>query len=371
MQLTRRRFFRTSAFAAAAATASLSCPPELLAIMEPRRANSAAGPISLNSNEFAYGAWPSVMEAMRDELASANRYPDDYTGELINAIAKLHNVKPSQVIVGCGSSQILQMVANVYCTKGTTLVQAAPSYEAMAHHAKVAGGAVEYVPLNANFEHDVAQFAARKSANIFYICNPNNPTASITPRKKMDDFIAKAPANSIIFIDEAYHHFATHLPDYVSYLDRPANDSRVIVTRTFSKIYGLAGIRSGYAVASEEIIAKLRNYNTFTSVNTVAVAASIAALADMQGLAKAKKQVDADREAFLTEAKRRNLDVIPSAANFAMVDSKRPIRQVIQHFASNGVSIGRPFPPYDTRARISFGTPEEMGKFWSVWDKMA
>lgn len=364
--LTRRNFFRT-ATAAAAASFVL---PDLAGALEPQRTNSPAGPIQLNSNEYAYGPWSSALDAMRGVLTEANRYPDDRTGELVATIAQLHNVKPSQVILGCGSSQILQMVANVYCTKGTTLVQAAPSYEAMARHAQAAGAAVEYVPLNSAYEHDVEQFVTKTKASVFYICNPNNPTASITPRKKMDDFIAKAPANSIIFIDEAYHHFATHLPDYISYLDKPLNDPRVIVTRTFSKIHGLAGIRAGYAVASEDIIKRLRPFSTFMSVNNLAVAACTAVLKDADGLAKAKRQTDADRDEFLRQAKQRNLSVIPSAANFTMLDTKRPIRQVIDHFGQNGIQIGRPFPPYETHARISFGTPAEMTKFWQAWDKL-
>src|SRR4051812_5052265 len=287
MQLSRRGFFRTSAFAAAAATASLSCPPELLAFTEPRRAFSAGGPIQLNSNEYAYGPWPSAVSAMQDWLSRSNRYPDTNWEEFTRTIAALHRVKPEQVLLGCGSSQILQMAANVFCKAGSNLVQATPSYEAMGHHARSTGAEVIAVKLTPGFAHDLERMGSYKHTGLIYICNPNNPTASITPRKDIEDLLRGLNSDTYVFIDEAYHHFATHSPEYVSFLDQPVNNPRVIVARTFSKIYGMAGLRIGYAVASEDIARRLRQFTTFASISNLGIAAAMAGLKDMTGLAEA------------------------------------------------------------------------------------
>jgi histidinol-phosphate/aromatic aminotransferase/cobyric acid decarboxylase-like protein len=213
--------------------------------------------------------------------------------------------------------------------------------------------------------------ALKGQAGLVYICNPNNPTASITPRKAIEAFLAQVGPQTTVLIDEAYHHFALSSPDYVSFLDQPVPDKRVIVARTFSKIYGLAGIRLGYVVGDPAVIERMRQYALPDGVNNVAAHCGVAALNDASGLASAIKRNEADRSEFVRQAQLRKVNFIPSQGNFVMIDTGKPIRSVIDHFKKNGVAIGRPFPPLDTHARISLGTPNEMKTFWNVWDKLS
>lgn len=384
MQISRRNFFRTTLSASAIAAAgvvasSLPFPTEAFGeprrswSLEPAQATDARGIIWLNSNENAYGPWPSMMPVMREALSFGNRYPRSEYEELISTIAQLHRVKETQVALGCGSSEILRICAEVFTGPDKTLVQASPTFESLGQYAKTRGANVRAVPLTgAGFAHDLDKMRPQggEKVGLVYICNPNNPTASITPRKDIEAYIKQLPNDTFVLIDEAYHHFALNSPDYVSFLDKPVSDPRIIVARTFSKVYGLAGMRLGYAVATEENARKLRAYASFDNVNVASARVGTAALKDDAGLAAAIKRITGDREAFLAEVKKRNISCIPTQANFAMLDTGKPIRQVIDLFKARNIMIGRPFPPLTTYARITIGKPEEMKAFWNAWDGM-
>ena len=373
MQISRRSFLRTSALGAGAGVAVGAFSFPEFARSEPQRnPQIAGGPVLLNSNENAYGPWPSVMEAMGTALPYANRYPDSHYEALVGKIAELHRIKPEQVVTGCGSSEILRIVAEIFCKPGTTLITASPTFESLGVYVSTRGGKVRTVPLNAKFEHDLPQMGAQsgEKVGLVYICNPNNPTANLTPRKDIEAFLKTLGPDTYVLIDEAYHHFAVSSPEYASFIDHPVDDPRVIVARTFSKIYGLAGIRLGYAVAVPEIAKQMRQFTTFDNVNMVAAQCGVAGLDDAAGLATAVKRIAADREEFVRQAQQRKMAVIPSAANFAMMQTGKPIRELIAYFKKNNVLIGRPFKGMETYARISFGTPEQMKIFWQTWDKM-
>jgi len=203
-----------------------------------------------------------------------------------------------------------------------------------------------------------------------YICNPNNPTASLTPRQDIEAFLAKLPAGVHVLIDEAYHHFATGAPEYVSFLDQPVDDARVIVARTFSKVYGLAGLRLGYAVAQEPAIEQLKRHKLWNGANGVVSGCGVAALDDRAGMEALAARIGRDRAEFVRQAEKRQLATVPSHANFVMLDTRRPVRNVIRHFQSHNILVGRPFPQMETHARISLGKPAEMEAFWKVWDQM-
>jgi histidinol-phosphate aminotransferase len=204
---------------------------------------------------------------------------------------------------------------------------------------------------------------------LVYICNPNNPTASITPRAEIEQFLAAVPEQTVVLIDEAYHHFANS-PDYVSFLDKPYPRERLIVLRTFSKIYGMAGLRLGYGVAPKALIDSMGHHSFSSNVNCVVSKAAIAALDDAAYVPAAAQRNARDRAEFVRQAEHRKLKAIPSQANFIMIDSRRPVREVITHFRENNIRVGRPFPPYDTFVRISLGTPGDMTAFWRVWDQL-
>ncbi len=370
MQISRRRFFQTSAIAAAAVAA----PRELFSevFQEPSRASRPGGPVLLNGNENPYGPWPSLKSSMLSGWALAHRYPDAPRDAFVDKVAALHRVKAEQIVTGCGSGEILLVCADIFTSADIPLVAASPTFEAIIRHTQVRGREIKRVPLTSDFAHDLDAMAEAVKGRpaLLYICNPNNPTASLTPRKAIEAVLPKLHPKSVVLIDEAYHHFALSSPDYTSFLDQPVADDRIIVARTFSKIYGLAGLRIGYAVGSPTLMSRMARYALPENINMVAAHCGVAALNDDSGLASAIKRNAADRDEFLRQAKQRNVAYIPSTGNFVMIDTRRPVRQVIQHFRQKNVLIGRPFPPLDTHARISLGTPDEMKAFWTVWDQM-
>jgi len=372
MQSSRRAFLRHLGSGAVIGLTPLRSLAASAVAFEPDRSAAPQSPILLNSNENAYGPLPKSVKALESAVGQANRYPFAFYGELADELAALHRVQPGQIVLGCGSSEILRMTAMALLGSGKQLVQASPTYEAMDHYARVAGAAVASVPLTHEYAHDVGGMltAAKTAASLVYICNPNNPTASLTARKDIEDFIARMPGSCHLLLDEAYHHFVPVSQMYKSFLDSPVNDDRLIVSRTFSKIYGLAGLRLGYAVASPKMAESLRRYATVININGMVSAAAMAGLHDSDGLAAAVKRNADDRQEFFNQAMARMLKPIDSHANFVMMNAQRPAEQLIEHFKQNKISIGRKFPAMNTHVRISLGKPDEMHEFWRVWDLM-
>ena len=208
------------------------------------------------------------------------------------------------------------------------------------------------------------------ATGLIYICNPNNPTASITPRKEIEAFIGKLPSTSKVLIDEAYHHYVAPSGMYASFIDRPLADERVIVTRTFSKVYGLAGLRLGYAVASAATIESMRKFMTQNSLNAIVAEVVGTAIDDTDSIKKFVKRNADDRQEFFNQAMARMLMPIDSQTNFVMTNTQHHADEVIEHFRKHNVLIGRHFPPMDTYMRVSLGTPEEMRTFWQTWDML-
>src|SRR4029077_4182564 len=211
---------------------------------------------------------------------------------------------------------------------------------------------------------------ASDSTGLVYICNPNNPTASLTARKDIENFIHNLPASTVVIIDEAYHHYAGQSGTYASFIERPLNDERVIVTRTFSKVYGLAGLRLGYAVASPKLILQMRKFATESSINAIVTQAAAAALDAVNAIDDFVQRNTNDRQEFFNQAMARAVKPIDSRANFVMLNTFHPADEVIEHFRKNNILIGRRFPPLDTYIRVSLGRPEEMHTFWQVWDAL-
>jgi histidinol-phosphate aminotransferase len=370
--LTRRNFFKTAGMGAAAVAASASFPAELLAWAEPSRAPQPGGPILLNSNENAYGPFPSVL-ALPNPFQGMNRYPDHHSDLVSERLAALHKVAVDQVVTGCGSTEILRICATAFTGPGKKTVMAAPTFEAIDHYSRATRAEVIKVPLAADFSHDLGAMlrAAGPDTGLVYICNPNNPTGNLTPRRDLEDFVRKLPKNTYVLMDEAYHDFVGPNPDYVSFLEKPIDDPRVIVARTFSKIYGLAGMRFGYGIAPAPTAKMMREHRLEDSLNVLVMRCALTSLDDSAAHQQAHQRNTADRDEFMRQASTRKLKVIPSSTNFVMMNANRPVRSVIDHFKKNNVLIGRPFPPLDTYTRISLGTPEQMKEFWRVWDALS
>jgi histidinol-phosphate aminotransferase len=368
--LSRRSFFKTAGLSAAAA-ATAGFPTELFARIEPQRTLQPGGPILLNSNENSYGPLPSVL-GLPNPFQDANRYPDRSYDKLIERLAAMHKVKSDQVLLGAGSTEILKIAACAFAGPGKKLVMASPTFEAIGSYGEAIKAEVIKVPLASSYAHQLSQMTAAVGTDggLIYICNPNNPTGSLTPRRSLENFIRDLPSNVYVLMDEAYHDFVPVSADYISFLQTPVNQDQVIVARTFSKIYGMAGLRLGYGVASARTIKLMATHKLEDSANILALRAGLVSLDHDDEHQMAVMRNGFDRDEFQRQAASRKLQVIPSWTNFVMFNTQRPIRPVIDHFKKNNIRIGRPFPPMDTFARISLGKPDEMKQFWQVWDKL-
>jgi len=372
MAVSRRGFLRSVVAGSVAGSIAGWSGRAFAAGVTNRAERDQDGFLLLDSNENAYGPSARVMEAIEEAQSRVHRYPFREYGALIEDIAGLHGVDRKRVCMGCGSTDLLRVAAAAFAGPGKKVLTAAPTFEDLGMYANAAGAEVVTVPLTATFAHDLNAMLARVDdrTTLVYICNPNNPTASITPRIEIESFLNKLPASVYVVIDEAYHHFANTSARYASFLDQPVANRPVIVLRTFSKIYAMAGLRLGYAVADPEVVDKLKMQLTDIDLNTVAVAAGRAALADGESVRQAVKRNTDDRQEFFNQAMARMLKPIDSHTNFVMMDAHQPADNVIQHFLKNRIRIGRHFPPLTRHVRISLGTADAMKEFWRVWDLM-
>jgi histidinol-phosphate aminotransferase len=338
--------------------------------IEPERQDQG-GVVLLNNNENAYGPSRGVQAQLQKSLLSANRYP--VSGEMLVArIAAMHRVQRECVLVGCGSTELLRAVSAEQLRPGKTLITASPTFEAVSRFAHDCGALSLAIPLDHEFSHDLNATLSRvdSSTALIYICNPNNPTGSITPRASIEQFLTKLPSKVIVVVDEAYHHFAPRSPMCSSFLDQPVANKNLIVLRTFSVVHGLAGLRVGYAISSPDLADRLRRRITKMGVCEMGLQAALAALDDDDGLRLSVKRNADARQEFLNQAMARMLKPVDSKTNFVMMDAHHPAVEVIEHFRKNNVLIGGPFPPMDTYVRVSIGTPKDMEAFWRVWDQL-
>jgi histidinol-phosphate aminotransferase len=310
------------------------------------------------------------MKAMQRALLEGNRYPFGRYQPLAESVAKHHGVKAEQVVMGAGSTEHLLMSARAFCAGGRNVVVADPTFESIGDFVNAQGGEVRKVPMTSNYAHDLDRMLQRVDGNtgLVYICNPNNPTASITPSKDIETFLSKLPGTAKVLIDEAYFHFADGMPDYRSFMEN-VGDDRVIVMRTFSKIYGMAGIRLGYAVTSDANAKKMTALGLPISVSMLAAEGGLVSLAADDEMRVAAQRNAADRAEFTKQASARGIALIPSYANFFMMKTGRPAKDVIVGFQQQKILIGRPFPPMTDYIRVSLGLPEENKTFWNAWDQ--
>jgi histidinol-phosphate aminotransferase len=326
------------------------------------RPAASGRPIRLSSNENPFGPSPAALEAIRRALPDAERYPDEAIEELMAAVARLHGVGAEQVLVGAGSGEILKWAAATFTGPGKTLVEAEPTFELLSRQTRLAGGDVTRVPLNDRFEHDLTRMLdAAGGAALVYVCNPNNPTATITPAASLREFVAAVPARTLILVDEAYHHYATS-PDYATLMDLVPRHPNLIVARTFSKIFGMAGLRCGYCVSSAGTIRQMAAHQ-WDSLSSLTLAAARASLGDERHVARHRERNLGTRSFVRAEVERLGRAVLPSEANFMMIDMGRDVTPIIASLRDRGVEVGRRFPAMPRHLRVTIGTPEEMKRF--------
>ena len=348
----RRTFARLVGVGAAAA----ALPIQLVA-----KPPAPAGEVRLSSNENPYGPSPQAMQAVRDSLQLAWRYPDEAADALVESVAQLHGVSQDQVILGAGSSEILKVTASAFLDHSRKLVVADPTFEAMGFYASANGANIVKVPLDRSFGHDVPRMIdAAKGAGVVYVCNPNNPTATITPKGTLRQFLDAVSVP--VLVDEAYFHYAES-SDYESVAPLIASKPNLIVARTFSKVYAMAGLRCGYALAQHEMIQKLAAQQAWNAINLLAAVAATASLGDTAHVAASRKHNHDTRAFVLGEIGKLGYRALPSEANFMMIDMREDVKPLIAKFREQGVRVGRLFPAMPQHLRVTIGTMDEMRRF--------
>lgn len=330
--------------------------------------------IRISSNENPLGPGPRAIEAIVGKFPEANRYPFNSTpldSDLQAAIAKKFDAKPENVVLGAGSQEILRSAVRAFTSPTKALVSAAPTFENCASVAKQLGHKLVEVKVDSQLRLDVdGMVNAAKGAGLVFFNNPNNPTATVHSAKTVADMverIRKSSPDTFILIDEAYHDYVTD-PSYKTAADVALNTPNVFVTRTFSKAYGMAGMRIGYAIGMADTIKQLARLKMPYNVSVLGVGAAIASLGDPQHIVEEQKRNTAVREFTMKALDEMGAKPTPSQANFLFVDIHQPAKTFRDACAKEGVQVGRDFPPFEqTHCRISIGTMEEMQKAVEVF----
>ena len=366
MSVSRRRFAQLLGAGAAAVVVrpSLSFGKPTQAITTPL---SEGGIVRLSANENPYGPSSKALQAMTDSFGLACRYPDEHNNLLIDKLAKLNGVSHDQILLGDGSGEILKLCAETFTgPQDGKLVAADPTFEAILNGASANGAEVVKVPLTSSFAHDLPKMLTAAKGGVIYICNPNNPTASITPKDELHEFIVKTTPDTMILVDEAYFHYADS-PDYESVIPLVEERPNLIVSRTFSKIYGMAGLRCGYCVAQKETVERMRRNQMWDSVNCMALAAATASLDDPDHVPNGQRLNREAKTFVISELDKMGYKQIPSQANFIMFDCKRPVVPIIKAMKERNVHVGRLFPALPNHMRLTIGKKSEMESFLAAF----
>jgi histidinol-phosphate aminotransferase len=339
----------------------------------------ASGPVEdydayakLANNENPYGPSDVVLKTMTQAFKYANRYgyPD---GDITAAIARHHDVKEENVLLGSGSGEILDVACNTYLRGGRKVLSSDPSYDVIFQHVTSYKADCIKVPSLPDFRQDIPGLIAAARAygrdiGFLYLCSPNNPTGRVVTRSEIQQLLDGIPQDLPVLIDEAYFHFVED-PAYATSIPHVFEGRPVIVTRTFSKIAALAGMRLGYAIAPKEMIRDMQPYATGT-INALVKWAGAAALGDTETQAWVKRTTLDLRKKTTAELQGLGYDVVPSEANFFFVHIGRPVPPVIDAFKKKGVLVGRPFPPFMEHLRVSVGTADEMHRFLTAFKEI-
>ena len=320
-------------------------------------------PIRLSSNENPYGPSEKVRQAMIQAFDKGCRYPGSYSLRLHEMIAEKEGVTTDHICITGGSTEGLKVVGLTYGKDGGEIIAARPTFLAMMSYAEIWGGSVNWVPLDDQMMHDLREMEKRISSKtkVLFLCNPNNPTSTLLPPDVLRDFCETASQKTMVFSDEAYYDFIDD-PNYPSMVELVKQDKNVIVSKTFSKVYGLAGLRIGYMVAKPEIIKKMRK-NLMAFTNMIAIAAAEEALRDKEFYDFSLKKTKEGKRLIYQTLDQLGLAYTPSQTNFIFFRSGVPIVELQRKMKTQGVLIGRPFPPFDKWCRISTGTIEEVKRF--------
>ncbi len=325
-----------------------------------------ADAVKINANENPLGPCPEAAEAIYSVVKKGGRYEYDLTFNMAKTLAAIEGVKPEYVQPYAGSSEPLHTTVMAYTSPTKSFVQADPGYEAGGRAAKFVGAKVIGVPLTENHAHDVrAMVAADPNAGIIYICNPNNPTGTTTKRADIEWALANKPAGSILLLDEAYLHFSDATPT----TDLVAADKDIIVLRTFSKLFGMAGLRAGAAIGRPDLLAKMKSYSAGALPITGMVGAD-ASLKVKNLVPERRKNMRAIRTDTFDFLAKNNIKFIPSDSNCFMMDAQQPAREYMRKMEAQKVYVGRAWPSMPNWSRITVGTADDMKKFQAATKKV-
>lgn len=353
----RRAFLHLSSAASAAMA--------LQVVTEPMLARAAANTspknaVMINANENPLGPCTEARQAIAAITSQGGRYSLELTDELIATFAPMEGLKPEYVRVFPGSSGPLHFTVLAFTSPQASYVTADPGFESGMHAAEISAARVVKVPLTKDYAHDVkAMLAAAPDAGVFYVCTPNNPTGTLTSHSDIEYLLEHKPKKSILLVDEAYIHFA----DARSAVDLVKADRDVILLRTFSKIYGMAGLRCGLAIGRPDLLDRIDRFAGWNAMPITAVAAAKASLGHPR-LVPERKRINAEiRQATFEWLDRHGYSYIPSQSNCFMLETKRPAKDVIAAMEHQNVFIGRVWPVLPTHVRITVGTRDDMERF--------
>jgi histidinol-phosphate aminotransferase len=320
--------------------------------------------IQLNSNENPYGPSVQALAAMTNSQRWASRSPGHLEQRVLEAIAQHHGTEPACVLLGCGSGEILRVADMTFLAPGKNLVVAEPTFEAVLTYAGVTRAEPVKVPLTADFRHDLPRMAAACNAQtgLVYVCNPNNPTGTVVTRAELAMLLERVPQSAAILVDEAYYHFVED-PRCASACEWLKTSPNVLVVRTFSKVYGMAGMRLGYALGSKAVIAKMREHVLGNNANAAVLEAALVSLADADLIPRQRNLNNETRRWLCNELEKGGYRYIPSEGNFVMIELQSEVQPVVEAFRQRKILVGRQFPSMKNWLRVSIGKPAEMEAF--------
>lgn len=360
-KFSRRSFSRMAALLTAGTTLPFYGEANLAMAQLSKTGPIPPDAVKINANENPLGPCQEAIEAISKVIAKGGRYEYGLTDEFAKTLADLEGLDPEYVLPFPGSSDPLHRSVLAFCSKEKPFVMSDPGYEAGGRFAQFVGAKVIKVPLTPTHAHDVkamVKVAAERKAGLIYICNPNNPTGTITPRADIEWVIANKPEDTILLLDEAY----IHLTDETMGSDWVAMDKDVIILRTFSKLYGMAGLRAGAALGRPDLIGKLRNFGAGALPVTGMVGAT--ASLKVKTLVPERRKIIKDiREDVFSFLEKNKIEFVPSVSNCFMLNAKMPARRLVNAMQKEKIYIGRVWPAWPTHARISIGTKDEMAKF--------
>jgi len=333
-------------------------------IEEVRRELGLREVIKMASNENPLGPSPKAVAAIRKNLGGINRYPDAASFYLKARLAKKLGVRPSNLTIGNGSDELITLALRALVDEADEVIIADTTFLIYNIAAQVVNARVSVVPMR-NFRYDLAAIRKRISekTRLVFIANPDNPTGTYVTQKEVSEFMDGIPKNAVIFFDEAYYEFGRQKRDYPDTM-RYLNKENVIIARTFSKAYGLSGLRVGYAIAHEEYITYLEKVREPFNVNILAQVGALAALDDAEFLRRTLSNTERGRRFLYKEFDAMDLEYVPSATNFILVDLRRDSKEVFRKLLAAGVIVrGMTAWGLDTYIRVTIGTEKENKKF--------